>query len=52
MPDKIAPSAPAFKLVVIHDFATYQRGDVITDPKVIGDILAGENETSVNKIAA
>jgi hypothetical protein len=40
------------KLVVIHPFGDYSRGDEISDDKTIADVLSGENAGSVNKVAA
>ncbi len=42
---------PTFKLVVIHAFGKYRKGDEITDPAIIADVLAGENAPSVRKVA-
>ncbi|MHB1023339.1 MAG: hypothetical protein ACYC0Z_13110 [Acidobacteriaceae bacterium] len=41
-----------YKLVVIHAFGKYRRGDEITDPGIIADILVSENVHSVRKVAA
>jgi hypothetical protein len=38
-----------YELTVIHPFADYQRGAVITDEKTIIAILAGECAGYVNK---
>lgn len=38
-----------YELTVIHPFADYQRGAVITDEKTITTILAGECAGYVNK---
>lgn len=40
-----------FNLVVVHAFASYARGDVITDPAVVSKILAS-NPRMVTKVAA
>lgn len=48
----MAKEAPAFILVVVHPFADYQRGDRITDPAKIAEVLAGENASHCNKVAA
>jgi hypothetical protein len=40
-----------FNLVVVHAFASYARGDVITDPAVVAKILAS-NPRMVTKVAA
>lgn len=45
-------AAPAFVLVVVHPFNEYQKGDHITDPKLIAEILNGEHARSVVKTAA
>jgi hypothetical protein len=34
-------------LVVKSDFLTYQKGSVITDEKVIADVLSGPNRVHV-----
>jgi hypothetical protein len=39
------------KLVVIHPFGDYQRGDAITDAETIAEVLDGENASSVNRVA-
>jgi hypothetical protein len=36
-------------LIVTEPFGQYQRGDQITDPKVIRAVLASENSASVNR---
>ena len=43
-------AAPDVELVVIHPFGDYQRGDHITDPKAIADVLASENVVQVNQV--
>lgn len=48
----MAKKAPAFVLVVVHPFGDYQRGDRITDPAKIEEVLAGENAGHCNKVAA
>lgn len=45
----MAKAAPDFILVVIHPFGDYQRGDRITDPLKIEEILSGENAANCNK---
>lgn len=40
------------ELVVIHPFGDYSRGDRISDAKTIADVLAGENASQVNRVAA
>ncbi len=47
-----APAAPAFVLIVVHPFGSYQRGDRIADPAAIEAVLASENAHHCNKIAA
>ncbi|MBM2884098.1 hypothetical protein JFK97_06810 [Chromobacterium phragmitis] len=51
-PDPAGQAAPAYALVVRQPFGDYQRGDKITDPQKVADILAGENESHVVKTAA
>ncbi|QIY81502.1 hypothetical protein [Chromobacterium violaceum] len=51
-PDQAAPTAPAYTLVVKQPFGDYQRGEQISDPQKVADILAGENESHVVKTAA
>ncbi|WP_189339031.1 hypothetical protein [Chromobacterium amazonense] len=51
-PDPAGQTEPAYKLVVRQPFGDYQRGDQITDPQKVADILAGENESHVVKTAA
>lgn len=46
-----ASSAPAFHLVVIHDFGDYQRGARITDADEIARVSASENAAHCNKVA-
>lgn len=48
----MAKEAPAFVLVVVQPFGDYQRGDRITDPAKIAEVLAGENASHCNKVAA
>lgn len=38
------------KLVVVHEFAPYKRGDEITDEASIAKILGSENEAKVVKV--
>ena len=38
------------KLVVVHAFGDYQRGDEITDPDTIAKILKSENAPKVVKV--
>jgi hypothetical protein len=37
-------------LTVVHDFATYKRGDSITDPKLIEEITEGHNASKVVRV--
>jgi hypothetical protein len=39
------------KLVVVHEFHPYKKGDEITDPAIVQQILAGENAPKVVKVA-
>lgn len=48
----MAKEAPAFILVVVHPFGDYQRGDRITDPAKIAEVLAGENAGNCHKVPA
>jgi hypothetical protein len=41
-----------FHLVVLKPFATYKRGDVITDATAVEKILAGPQASFVVRIAA
>ncbi len=43
---------PQFSLVVVEPFAGYQRGEIITDPAFIAEVLAGPNEANVNRVTA
>jgi hypothetical protein len=38
------------KLVVVHEFGPYKKGDEITDETEIAKILAGENSPKVVKV--
>jgi hypothetical protein len=40
-----------YELVVVHAFADYQRGNPITDPETITEILKSECAPYVNKVA-
>ncbi len=42
----------SFQLVVLKPFATYRRGDLITDGAVIEKILAGPQAGSVVRVMA
>lgn len=42
----------AIKLIVIESFAGYGKGDEITDPNMIRQILEGENSGHVVQAAA
>jgi len=44
-------NAPAFHLVVIHPFGTFEKGERITDGDKIADVNAGENAHHCNKVA-
>lgn len=48
----MAKEAPAFVLVVVQPFGDYQRGDRITDPAKIADVLASENAGCCHKVNA
>ena len=48
----MAKEAPAFVLVVVHPFGDYQRGDRISDPTKIAEVLAGENAGNCHKVSA
>lgn len=41
-----------FHLVVKEPFGGYAKGDEITDPKLVSEILGSENESHVIKRAA
>ena len=41
-----------FHLVVLTDFADFERGQSITDPETVAAVLAGGNAGHVVKIAA
>jgi hypothetical protein len=38
------------QLVVVRAFGPYERGDVITDPQVVAEMLAGENAAAVVRV--
>jgi len=44
-------SKSSIKLVVIHAFGKYRRGNEITDPDIVADILVSENVHSVRRVA-
>ena len=48
----VAPSAPApaHHLIVIHPFASFQKGELINDADKIADVLAGENAHHCNRV--
>lgn len=50
--DKKQNEPLGFALVVIQPFGDYQRGDKITDAKVIDAVLNSENVDSVHKVGA
>ena len=39
-------------LIALQDFGDYKVGDRITDPAVVAEILAGEQQRFVVKVAA
>jgi hypothetical protein len=39
-------------LVVVRAFGPYGKGDVIADPSVVADVLAGEHAGSVVRVRA
>ena len=41
-----------FHLVVLKQFATYKRGDLVTDTATVEEILAGPQASFVVRIAA
>ena len=51
MPTKDTQNA-IYHLVVIRPFGDYQRGDKITDPDKVAEILNSENADFCNKIEA
>lgn len=52
MADKQAAAKADFALVVIHPFGDYERGAPINDADEIARVLASENASHVNKVAA
>jgi hypothetical protein len=44
------PAAPAHHLIVIHPFASFKKGELITDGEKIADVLAGENVHHCNRV--
>lgn len=44
--------APSIELTVAQDFAGYRRGDALTDPVAIAEILASEQSVRVIKVPA
>ena len=41
-----------YHLVVVNDFGDFSRGDIITDPAVISDLLAAHHDHSFVRIPA
>ncbi len=48
----MAKASPTFVLVVIHPFGDYQRGDRISDPDKIAEVMESENAHHCHKAAA
>ena len=44
--------SPAYTLVVAHAFGDYERGEAITDPAEIAEVMAGEYARHVHKVTA
>lgn len=42
-------AAPEFELVVIENFANYTKGDIITDPEIIMELINSEWSANVVK---
>jgi len=42
--------APAHHLIVIHPFASFKKGELISDGEKIADVLAGENAHHCNRV--
>ena len=47
---KEAPAKPDHHLTVVHPFADFKRGDLVTDPDVIAQILNGDNKHHCHKV--
>lgn len=51
MPSPKTPAPTGIALVVVHPFGDHQKGDHITDPALIAEILDSEHAASVVKVA-
>jgi hypothetical protein len=45
----VAPAKHEYRLVVVHPFGDYRRGDEITDFATANAVLTGENKHHVHK---
>lgn len=45
----MSKSAPAFELVVTNPFDGFEKGQIISDPEKVAEILESENQGNVVK---